>query len=91
MEAQIANITEVKAYKVVDRPSNARILPGKWVYDVKAESDGYVAEFRARWVVCGSRSVRDMTLMIPTHPWQLIELLSLSLYDCERAIESGIV
>ncbi|OQD64944.1 hypothetical protein PENDEC_c109G01477, partial [Penicillium decumbens] len=55
METQIGKITDAQAYKVVDRPSNARILPGKWVYDVKGDIDGYLKEFRARWVVCGNR------------------------------------
>ena len=36
-------------------PKGTSILPGKWVYDLKSDSDGYVLEFRARWVVCGNR------------------------------------
>jgi hypothetical protein len=36
-------------------PKGTSILLGKWVYDLKSDSDGYVLEFRARWVVCGNR------------------------------------
>jgi hypothetical protein len=40
MKTQITKITEAKAFKLVDRPSNARVLPGKWVYALKVDADG---------------------------------------------------
>ncbi|KAI2787042.1 hypothetical protein POX_f07397 [Penicillium oxalicum] len=40
---------------VTEPPKGTKILPGKWVYDIKQDTEGYVLEFRARWVVCGNR------------------------------------
>lgn len=31
-----------------------QILPGKWVYDLKSDSEDTIVEFHARWVVCGN-------------------------------------
>lgn len=42
MKTQITKITDAKAFRLVDRPPNAHVLPGKWVYDLKANADGYV-------------------------------------------------
>ena len=36
------------------RQDEPYVLPGKWVYDLKAQSDGTVTEFHARWVACGN-------------------------------------
>lgn len=36
-------------------PKRTSILPGEWAYDVRNDNDGYILEFRARWVVCGNR------------------------------------
>ncbi|EPS31296.1 hypothetical protein PDE_06251 [Penicillium oxalicum 114-2] len=41
---------------LVTKPlKGTKILPGKWVYDIKQDTEGYILEFRARWVVCGNR------------------------------------
>lgn len=32
-----------------------KILPGKWVYDMKSDNTGTVTEYRARWVICSNR------------------------------------
>jgi hypothetical protein len=40
--------------QLVERPPGAKVLPGKWVYDVKCDLDNNVKDFRARWVACGN-------------------------------------
>ena len=41
-------------YELVKPPDNTQILPGKWVFDVKSDSEGAIQEYRTRWVVCGN-------------------------------------
>lgn len=49
-----------ETWKLVPKPRNgAKILHGKWVYDVRDDTDGNVTEFRARWVVCGNFEAKD--------------------------------
>jgi Reverse transcriptase (RNA-dependent DNA polymerase). len=56
MEAQIQKLEDKEAWSLVPYPKDPsiKILPGKWVYDLKPDADGYVQGFRARWVVCGN-------------------------------------
>jgi reverse transcriptase-like protein len=57
-KTQLAKIKAANALAIVPHPPpGTSILPGKWVYDLKKDSDGYVLEFRARWVVCGNRQM----------------------------------
>ncbi|KAI2966591.1 hypothetical protein CBS147324_7348 [Aspergillus niger] len=57
MTTQIDKIKSMKTYDIVDRPAGARVIPGKWVFDLKVNTEGVIIQFRARWVVCGNRQV----------------------------------
>ena len=57
MDTQIDKINRMDTYRIVKPPSGARIIPGKWVYDLKLDDAGFVTQFRARWVVCGNRQM----------------------------------
>ncbi|EED11570.1 hypothetical protein TSTA_008660 [Talaromyces stipitatus ATCC 10500] len=60
MQDQVEKLRANETWKLVPKPKNsAKILPGKWVYDVKADDESNVTEFRARWVVCGNFEVKD--------------------------------
>ncbi|KAI9036660.1 uncharacterized protein KD926_001614 [Aspergillus affinis] len=55
MESQIAKLEAIPAWEIVDIPTpKPRILPDKWVYDLKNDSNNNVEMFRARWVICGN-------------------------------------
>ncbi|OKO98596.1 Retrovirus-related Pol polyprotein from transposon TNT 1-94 [Penicillium subrubescens] len=55
-KVQLGKIAAANTMTLVPRPpKGTSILPGKWVYDLKQDSEGYILEFRARWVVCGNR------------------------------------
>ncbi|KAI9036659.1 uncharacterized protein KD926_001613 [Aspergillus affinis] len=55
MESQISKLETIPAWETVDLPTpKTRILPGKWVYDLKSDSENNVEQFRARWVICGN-------------------------------------
>jgi hypothetical protein len=54
MEDQIGKLTEKNTWEIVKRPPNVTPLPGKWVYDLKLDANGYISQYRARWVVCGN-------------------------------------
>jgi Reverse transcriptase (RNA-dependent DNA polymerase). len=56
MEIQLQKLKDKKTWSLVPRPTTpgVKILPGKWVYDLKLDADGYIEGYRARWVVCGN-------------------------------------
>jgi hypothetical protein len=56
MKHQMDQLESLNTWDLVDRPSGARVLPGKWVYDLKMAPQGEWLE-RARWVVCGNFAV----------------------------------
>jgi hypothetical protein len=39
---------------LVIKPRKAKVLRGKWVYALKSDAEGFIIEFKARWVACGS-------------------------------------
>ena len=55
---QITKLHLAKTWEEVD-PSNkspyARVLPGKWVFDVNTDAENLIIKYRARWVICGNR------------------------------------
>ena len=53
-QEQIDKLEAISAYTVERPPPGVSILPGKWVFDLKIDNDGFVTGFRARWVVCGN-------------------------------------
>lgn len=56
MDKQIAKLTKAKTFMLIlAPPKGATLLPGKWVYTVATDSDDFVTEYKARWVVCGNR------------------------------------
>lgn len=55
MESQITKLRAIPTWELVPRPPQSRLLPGKWVYDLKINSDNDIQAFRARWVICGNR------------------------------------
>ncbi|KKK21224.1 hypothetical protein AOCH_006934 [Aspergillus ochraceoroseus] len=53
-DEQAKQLQEEETYEFVPLPKDAKVLPGKWVYDLKSDVDNNVLQFRARWVVCGN-------------------------------------
>jgi hypothetical protein len=56
-EKQLSKIAEKEGYTLEDISENdadTDILPGKWVFDLKCDEDGWILEYRARWVICGN-------------------------------------
>ena len=87
MKNQLAKLHEAKAYEVIPYPSEPiRILPGKWVFDVKSDSYGFITQYRACWVICGNRQKPGIdydTSYAPVVTDQAIKLLF-----CKAAKES---
>ena len=49
-----------KLIKISEVPKGRRILPCKWVYDYKVDSEGNILRFKARLVARGDRQVPDL-------------------------------
>jgi hypothetical protein len=55
MEEEFTSLQDNKTWTLVDRPTNQRVLPGKWVYRHKRGSDGGIVRYKARWVIRGDQ------------------------------------
>lgn len=53
MQEEYNSLLENKTWEVVDRPTNRKVLTGRWVFKRKLGSDGQVARHKARFVVRG--------------------------------------
>lgn len=53
MQKQHRSLTEHRVWDLIDLPPGAKVLPGKWVYDIKEVSTEELL-YRARWVACGN-------------------------------------
>ena len=53
-EKQFNDLQSRNIWDLVDLPTNAQLLPGRWVLDMKFNAQGEWDRNRARWVVCGN-------------------------------------
>ena len=53
MQEEVDFLVTNDTWTLVDLPSNAYTLGGKWVYKIKRGSQGEIARYKARWVVRG--------------------------------------
>ena len=53
MQEEYNSLLENKTWEVVNRPTNRKVLTGRWVFKRKLGSDGEVARHKARFVVRG--------------------------------------
>lgn len=62
MKSQIKSLKTMQVFTLVDRPTGAPVLPGKWVYDAKLETALNEWVKRARFVVCGNHEEDNWAL-----------------------------
>ena len=55
MKEEFSSLQENKTWILVDRPSDRRVLPSKWVYKHKRGPEGQIIRYKARWVVRGDQ------------------------------------
>ena len=60
IEEEIDSLEENKVWEVVDRPSNRRIVDGRWVFRVKGNAKGELDRFKARYVAKGFSQVQGV-------------------------------
>jgi len=60
IEEEIDSLEENKVWEVVDRPSNRRIVDGRWVFHVKGNAKGELDRFKARYVAKGFSQVQGV-------------------------------
>jgi hypothetical protein len=53
MQEEYNSLLENKTWEVVDRPTNRKVLTGRWVFKRKLGSNGQIARHKARFVVRG--------------------------------------
>ncbi len=71
---------------IQDVPPEAKILPGKWVFDTKTDALGRIQRYRARWVVCGNfqdKSELDLYAAVAHMTSLRVFLLIVALFDFE--------
>ena len=57
MDDQLSKLRDRDTYDeiAVNKESKQRVLPAKWVFDIKKDTDNIITAYRARLVVCGNR------------------------------------
>jgi transposase InsO family protein len=55
MKEEFSSLQENKTWTLVDRPTDQRVLPGKWVYKHKRGPNGHIIRYKARWVIRGDQ------------------------------------
>ena len=53
MQAEFDALLANRTWTLVDRPPQARVITGKWVFRIKLNPDGTLNRYKARWVVRG--------------------------------------
>ncbi|KXZ51561.1 hypothetical protein GPECTOR_12g524 [Gonium pectorale] len=53
MEEELASLHEKQTWTLVPLPKGAKVIPTKWVYDVKCDASGQIERFKARLVAKG--------------------------------------
>ena len=51
MDEEVQALEDNHTWQIVDPPSDAKVLGGKWVYKIKRGVDGKPSRYKARWVV----------------------------------------
>lgn len=49
-----------QTWDLVPRPSDRKVLRGKWVYRLKRGALGEILRYKARWVVCGFEQLEGL-------------------------------
>jgi hypothetical protein len=60
MQEEYNSLLENKTWEVVNRPTNRKVLTGRWVFERKLGADGEVARQKARFVVRGFSQVYSL-------------------------------
>ncbi len=55
MVSEIKELQNKKAWEVVPKPTDKKVLPGVWNFRVKKDERGNLVKYKARWCVDGSR------------------------------------
>lgn len=55
MNDEYASLCENETFTLVDRDDSMKVLPARWVYDIKRNRDGSIERFKARYVAKGFR------------------------------------
>ncbi len=61
MEREVNQLVDKNAWDLVNRPRDAKVLPGLWQFKIKRDERGKVIKYKARWCVDGSRSPLDIS------------------------------
>ena len=57
MNEEVQALEENHTWQIVDSPSNAKVLGGKWVYRIKRGVDGEPSRYKARWIAKGYEQI----------------------------------
>ena len=52
------NLQDRQTFREVDRPAGKQVIPVRWVFTYKFDSDGYLLKYKARLVVRGDLQIR---------------------------------
>ena len=85
-EKEYSDLTRRNTFQKVDRPKNARILPIRWIFIYKFDTDGYLVKYKARICVRGDLQERfiEDNYAATLAAWTFRALMALTaVYDLE--------
>lgn len=75
---EIATLEAMKAWEVVDRPKDRRVLPSLWAFRRKRNPDGAIRKYKARFTARGDRQIAGVDFnetWAPVTKWTTIRLM----------------
>ena len=55
IQEEFNSLKDNKTWELVDRPTDQRVLQGKWIYRHKRGPNGEIIRYKARWVIRGDQ------------------------------------
>ena len=60
MKTEIESLNETQTWDLVPREKGQNIIPGRWVYKIKHDSNGNIDKFKARYVAKGFKQIEGI-------------------------------
>ena len=60
MKTEIESLNETQTWDLVPKEKGQKIIPGRWVYKIKHDSNGNIDKFKARYVAKGFKQIEGI-------------------------------
>ena len=78
MKTEIESLNETQTWDLVPKEKGQNIIPGRWVYKIKHDSNGNIDKFKARYVAKGFKQIEGIEYsdtFAPTNKHETFKIL----------------